>query len=350
MSQHKSPEEYSRLLRSKGLGGRDSLYFNAKNKRQFQTSLEVLWKIALSDKAYQYELKSKIGDSGVSYRTLLRHLETLKEADLIEIDHLEPSSKRGINKNIWRVTFVGMLLLVKNLLEEISFTGYTEDQIQSMKDLFSHRKDVERIQKGARWRVYIEKLKEMDKIAEKHPDFLPLVFGKWHFFEKEDIKKRVIDRLTYTTLYFERYIQKILSTKDLEEQYKRLPEFGKTQREDIKPLLKMMNRESDADLVDKATADMIRVLHEISEGSLQVEKEAKETLTNLVFGLAGPVFGLGGPMLYPDKGEKYLLALCKDEEIKDYIKHQIENRHMVIENGLKNQLNALDSLKKLCKL
>jgi hypothetical protein len=96
---------------------------------------------------------------------------------LIEINHLEPSSKRGIKKNVWRVTFVGMLLLVKNLLEEISSTGCTEDQIQSMEDIFSHR-EVEKIQKGARWRIYVEKLQEIDKLAGKHPDFLPLVFGK----------------------------------------------------------------------------------------------------------------------------------------------------------------------------
>jgi hypothetical protein len=108
----------------------------------------------------------------------------------------------------------------------------------------------------------------------------------------------------------------------------------------------MIDRESDAEIVDKATTDLISVLYEISEGSVQVENEARETLTNLVFGLAGPVFGFGGPMLHPDKEEKYLLTLCKDDEIRDYIKRQIENRYKVIENGLKIQLDALNSLKK----
>lgn len=357
MSQHKlhkelgwrskSPSEYFEYLRSMGLGGRSTIYSSIKNKRQFQTSMKILFQIAVSEKAYQSELRKKLGKKEISYRSLLRHLESLKKIDCIEIDHLEPSSKKGKDKNVWRVTFIGFLLLIKILLEEITSyfsIDYIEHVIEKDPETF------ERIKKREKWQKYNEKIGQLNNLAKRHPEVLPLIFGKWQFFEDTNIKNRVIYRLSYTRYYLEGYIRKILTTRDLEEQHNRIEDFKRIEKENLEGFLKLIKYEDEADHLSKATENMITALYDLSENPLIIEEDAQETIYNLVFGLAGLIFGLSGPLLDPIKGENYLLTLCKDEEIRKYIDNEIRKRRTIIEKSLKNQLVELDNLKKICKL
>jgi len=311
MSHHKSTYKRLRMQRIAGRGGRTPLYLYIKEdcQRQFETSLEVLRQIALSGKAYQYKLKSKIG-SGISYRTLLRHLELLKDLDAIEIDHLEPSSKKGKEKNVWRITFIGLLFLLKNILKEIKLQIFTEDIIWAIR---LSPEQIEKMKKGSRWRAYKKKEKELDQLHEKYPEFLPLIFGKWDFFQKKEIKKRVIDHFSYIPpQYFEQQIDQIFYAKDCEE-------TGGT--------------------------------YQLEKSSVQLENETKCVICNVIFSIYNPLFDSNCPLfdnIDSDAEEKYLLRLCEDEEIHKYIVQAIKKRQNELKKQHKSQLEALDSLAKLC--
>ena len=47
--------------------------------------------------------------TGSSYRNILRQLQLLEKAGLIRIARKEPSSKRGKEKNVWKLTFSGLM-------------------------------------------------------------------------------------------------------------------------------------------------------------------------------------------------------------------------------------------------
>ena len=62
--------------------------------------------IAKKGEVYQTEFA---GLTGLSYRQVLRQLGLLKKSRLIRVKRTEPSSKRGKEKNVWELTFSGLL-------------------------------------------------------------------------------------------------------------------------------------------------------------------------------------------------------------------------------------------------
>ena len=323
------------------------LFSSMKNKRQFQTSMKVLYQIALNKVAYQSDLGNKIGSKGISYRSLLRHLESLKKIQCIEIDHLEPSSKKGKEKNTWKVTFIGNLLLIKNIFDEIS-SLFSIDYFEQIME--NDPEMVLLIKKRNEWKKYNEKLSQLDDLAKNQSEVLPLIFGKWQFFEDKKIKNIVIRRLSHTTHYIENSIRRMFSIMDLNEQHHKLKDYLKIQKDDIKDTFKSVGYSEGIDHFSKASENMIKASYDPEVNPLKIEEEARIIINNLVFGLAGMVFGLTGPLLDPVTGEKYLLKLCDDQDIQSYIKNEITNRREIIEKSLKNQLEALDDLEKICKL
>lgn len=66
----------------------------------------LLLTIAENGQVYQSRLASA---TGTSYRNLIRQLQHLEKAGLIKIVRKEPSSKRGKERNVWELTFRGIL-------------------------------------------------------------------------------------------------------------------------------------------------------------------------------------------------------------------------------------------------
>jgi len=93
----------------------------------------------------------------------LRHLPSLERQGLIRIARTEPSEKGGKDRKIYELTFRG---LMKFLLKK--FKDLKEDS-----RLFEN----------------------VNVVAEKHPDLLPLLFGKWDLFKKHGFSNIIIKRL-----------------------------------------------------------------------------------------------------------------------------------------------------------
>ena len=114
--------------------------------------MEILETLALNKEVTQYSLHKILG---CSYRTILRQLKTLQQMEFIRLKRTEPSLKGGKEKNVWEITFKGLLAVL-----------------------------------GTRPNIW----KNIDRIAEAHRDSF-LLFKKWHLFEP--IKKDIIKSMQH---------------------------------------------------------------------------------------------------------------------------------------------------------
>ncbi|RLI00110.1 hypothetical protein DRO19_00380 [Candidatus Bathyarchaeota archaeon] len=126
-----------------------------KYRSSIKTSLEILRVLAENKQYAQYDLPKAISKD---YRTVLRHLKTLEYNHLIRLEKTEPASKGGKDRKIYTLTTEGLITAL--ILEES-------------------------------W-------SKIDEIARKHANLLPLIFGKWEFFEKHGLKDLIIQFLRQT--------------------------------------------------------------------------------------------------------------------------------------------------------
>ena len=82
----------------------------SKYMRGLITNVEILQHFAENKEAYQYGLDKKLS---VSYRTILRNLHDLEKHKLLKIVRKEPSKKQGKPKNVWAITFYGLMEVLK---------------------------------------------------------------------------------------------------------------------------------------------------------------------------------------------------------------------------------------------
>lgn len=123
-----------------------------------KTDLLILTLLALEKEYRQYNMPKMIGKN---YRTVLRHLQSLKERGLIKLQRTERSNKKGKERNIYTLTLVGLIeiLRYKNIYEYI------------------------------------------DVVAKNYGELFPLVFGKWQFFTEKGKKDILIHYIKVTALY-----------------------------------------------------------------------------------------------------------------------------------------------------
>ena len=126
-----------------------------KYRSSYDTSYTILAIIAKHMEYAQYDLHST---TKKDYRTVLRHLKHLKQQNLIHLARTEPASKGGKDRNIYALTFQGLITLLKH------------PSIWKQSDT-------------------------MDDIAGKYSALLPLVFGKWELYAESGFKEQVVTRL-----------------------------------------------------------------------------------------------------------------------------------------------------------
>lgn len=135
-----------------------------KYRSSYDTSYRILATLAEHTEYAQYGLPSVIGKD---YRTVLRHVHHLRRRNLIYLVRTEPASKGGKDRNIYALTFPGLIAFLKR------------PQLWDHSDL-------------------------VDDIADKYAAYLPLVFGKWELYQrrgfKDVIAKRVQSVITDPTL------------------------------------------------------------------------------------------------------------------------------------------------------
>lgn len=312
MSQYGGRFKDLRNQRKIGRGGRTAYYPYLVDNFQIQlkSAIKLLKEIAFSITAYQCDLPKKIGPD-TNYRNLLRHLEILQNIDAIEIDHTERCSKRGKKRNVWRITFVGLLFILKDIIEDLKLNMFTDDDIWALN--FSEEQ-IDRVKQGKRWKIYLEKEQELDTLSENYGNFFPLLFGKWDFFEKNGIKKKVIDHFSYINpLYFESQIKEVFFAKDCEE-------TGHTYR--------------------------------IEKNSVQIQDQIKDEINNMIFCVYDPIHDPFNPLfnnIDVESEEKYFLKLCEDKELHSYLVTAIKKWRKELKSQYKLRLDGLDYLLKLSK-
>jgi DNA-binding PadR family transcriptional regulator len=119
------------------------------------TSYHVLATIAEHKEFAQYDLPRAINKD---YRTVLRHLKHLEKKNLIRLARREPAQKRGKDRKIYTITFLGLVTLLK------------------LSHLWDHAETV-------------------DAIAEQYAAYLPLLFGKWRLYAKHDFRDTIARRV-----------------------------------------------------------------------------------------------------------------------------------------------------------
>jgi len=126
---------------------------------KYRSSQETTSKILvtlLEHKEYaQYDLPKKIGKD---YRTVLRHLKEMESRHLIILTRTEPAKKGGKDRKIYRLTLIGLFIILQELSSE-------------------------------------ELDKKIDEIAKNFAHELPLVFGKWEHFNKHGFREKAISQL-----------------------------------------------------------------------------------------------------------------------------------------------------------
>lgn len=121
-------------------------------KPSFKTDRELVKVLALEKEYAQYDMPKRLGKN---YRTVLRHLQDLREQGFVRLCRTEESRKGGKDRNIFTLTDLGLLYAL----------GYS--------DIWA----------------------EIDKVAKNYADLLPLIFGKWDFYLKKGLRNEIIVRL-----------------------------------------------------------------------------------------------------------------------------------------------------------
>jgi len=124
---------------------------------KMESALKTLRAFALEKEINQRYVDKKIDRND---RTVLRHVKELERDGLIRV-RARKQSKHGKPQKIYEITFLG---LVKVLARQ--------------EDIYE----------------------DIDKIAQTHASFVPLVFGKWNFFEKSGVKNVIIGHIKLASM------------------------------------------------------------------------------------------------------------------------------------------------------
>lgn len=113
------------------------------------TDLKIL-EILMFEPMSQYAIHKEIK---MHYRTILRHIKELEEQKRVKNIDREPSSKGGIEKNIYGLTTAGLVEALTNFSDTV---------------------------------------KDWDKVAQVNANLLTYIFGKWNLFKEKNFTKSIL--------------------------------------------------------------------------------------------------------------------------------------------------------------
>ena len=126
-----------------------------KYRSSTETSYHILALLVDRAEYAQADMEEAIGKD---YRTILRHLYPMETMNLIKVARHEPSSRRGKDKNIYKITSRGILALLK------------------LPPIYND-------------------LKIIDTIIRSHAESFPLIFKNWNFFRAQGVSGLILSRL-----------------------------------------------------------------------------------------------------------------------------------------------------------
>ena len=255
-----------------------------KYRSSIKTSLEILRVLAENKQYAQYDLPKAISKD---YRTVLRHLKTLEYNHLIRLQKTEPASKGGKDRKIYALTTEGLIMAL--MLEES-------------------------------WA-------KIDKIARKHANLLPLIFGKWEFFEKHGLKNLIIEFLRKT---IQNESPKLAYRLLTFETLKVKREKGKTENQMILDFLTQIF--GSKKVAERRLSEIRKAGEKISDA---IEEMCRDDITRFVlWELPSSLESLEkyGSEFFP----KFLSILKKDKELSSFISSEFERLEKQYEEYLKN--------------
>jgi len=163
---------------------------------------------------------------------------------------------------------------------------------------------------------------KIDTVAQVHSDLIPLVFGKWAFFEKQGIKSTVLANLSIasrTKMSDEAWRAEVAAFEHAKNTYENRPEDD---QEAISKGKELYSALYGPKIGEKVFRKERTVFKETSSPILHLFKDwrdPKHDFLNIVFGFTTP---LGYETKTDEKWTNYMTALHKDAEIRAYIEEE----------------------------
>lgn len=260
-----------------------------------ETSLRILAVLAENREYAQYDLhKNKKIER--DYHTVLRHLRTLEKDGQIRFVRAEPGQKGGKERNIFSITLAGLILVL-------------------------HERE-------PLWN-------QIDKIAKQHAEELPLIFGKWGFFQENDIRDTIIQRLRFA-ISLSRIPVYAYDLKALKQKMQSVEtgQFVKGVETRLSPTdRKKYGEAGTKELIERVVKRHTSILKSrMEEIPYSLDRE-KHRLINNVFGLY---------YIHPSRPDeqeesvKLLKVVRKDSEIKAYVDNEINEMEKEVTQYLAN--------------
>lgn len=252
--------------------------------RTIQTQKAILQVLALKKEIAQYDLPQHVNKN---YTTTFRRLRNLEEQGLAKVARTVASTKKGKRKKIYKITFLG---LVKVLAKQEN--------------------------------IY----KDIDKVAQIHVDFLPLVFGKWEFFEKSGLKKTIVEHIKLASITLNSAVFWALKMRNFEEIRQYEAQYKESEKERERLARKLFRDR--AYMVLKRSRNNIKMIRTLAKDVPDPTRE----FVNIVFGLstATAYTGMRSHIhlnIYVVKTKDFtdfLTKLHKDAEIRAYIAKELQ--------------------------
>jgi len=260
-------------------------------------TLRTLQVLALEKEIRQSHIAKKINRDD---RTVLRHLQELEKDGLARVKDRK-RSEHGKPQNIWEITSLG---LVKVLSEET---------------IYEH----------------------IDEVVKAHSDFLPLVFGKWSFFEKSGLKKTIVERIKLASMTLNSHKAWTFRMRSFEE----MRQYEANYKEKEKEMERLAKRLFGAQAHVRLTQarDGIKAIRTLARDV----PDPTQDFINIVFALSMAIrytsthsikyWGFDAKKL-PD----FLSKLYKDTEIRAYITEELPNLLKIHEEYVKNFKSRID--------
>ena len=269
-----------------------------------RTIINILSAITENKELAQYDMKNAIGKD---YRTVLRYLPKLESCRLIQLSRTEHSKKKGKDRKIYTVTLIGIIELLKTKAHDtLGFIGL------------------------------------VDKLAAKYPALLPLVFGKWQFFEQNNQKILVALKLRDVVRQASSHLNEL--TGNSKGLYRKVQAINRTRTQRLDQETLSREKKENQEFMEKpenkgyetvATGQAaIEALIRVTSGSCHdLEKMEKEVTESALLGW-DICLDCYGNLDVDELLGAYFQVLRKDNELRSYVDQKLLEREQAKEQQL----------------
>ncbi len=258
-----------------------------------KTIIKLLTTIAEKKEFAQYDMQRAIGKN---YRTVLRYVPKLESCRLIQLSRTENSRKRGKDRKIYAITLLGIIELLKTKV------GQTKDFVQLT-----------------------------DRMAQLHPKALPLIFGKWQFFDQNQkillsLRLKDVVKQTRSHMYTLTSDPDVKALHEEIEEEKRANVENEDHKTDENPQSGSIGATTAQSYETVATGETaIRTMLKLVNCGSHDLKEVEEKVTKSVLSEWRIDIEIDpqGNLLIDELTEDYFRKLAKDKELRSFMNQEM---------------------------